>query len=85
MDSGSGQMIVKVKPQRPKVVVIKPTKVYKNKIWIEGHWRWSNQSNSYQWVKAHWAKKKRNSKWKAGNWIKMPAGWKYVPGHWLRS
>lgn len=80
-----GQMIVKVKPQKPKIVIVKPSKIYKNKVWMDGHWKWSNQSSSYQWVKGHWTKRRRNNTWKAGKWQKLPAGWKYVSGRWATS
>jgi len=79
------QFIVKVKPQRPSVVIVNPTKTYKNKIWIEGHWRWDKQVKNYQWTKGRWTRAKTNRTWRAGKWKKIPAGWKYVPGHWAKG
>jgi len=78
------QMIVKAKPQRPKVVLVRPNKVYKNKVWIEGHWKWNKRTHNYQWIKGNWTKSRPNRTWKAGKWKKIPAGWKYVPGYWSR-
>jgi hypothetical protein len=79
------QMIVKIKPQRPNVVMVKPTKIHKNKIWIEGHWKWAKQAKNYQWVKGRWVKSRINKTWRNGKWKKIPAGWKYVPGQWSKS
>lgn len=80
-----GQMIVKVKPHRPNVVIVKPNKVYKNKVWVDGHWKWSKRSQNYQWTKGHWVKRRPNNRWVVGKWQKVPSGWKYVPGRWARG
>ena len=81
----TAQVIVKVRPTPPKNIVVKPAKVYKNKVWIEGHWKWNKQTRDYRWVKGHWAKKRPRSVWVTGKWQKVPAGWKYIPGHWSRQ
>ena len=80
-----GQMIVKVKPQRPNVVVVKPNKVSKNKVWIDGHWKWNNRTHKYQWIKGCWVKSPKNQAWVSGKWLKVHAGWKYVPGRWSKK
>jgi hypothetical protein len=80
-----GQMIVKVKPQRPAVVIVTPNKSIKNKAWIEGHWAWSRKSKNYRWVKGRWVKSRKNQVWVTGKWSKVPAGWKYTPGRWSRT
>ncbi len=80
------QVIIKVKPIRPKVVLIKanvprPGPSY---VWIDGHWQWDKRSSSYIWAKGKWVKNKRNRIWISGHWHKVTGGWKWVPGHWKR-
>lgn len=83
IENASSQVLVKVKPVRPAVVVVKPAKARKNHIWIDGHWAYSHKLNRYVWIDAKWVKRPRGkAKWVPGHWNKVPGGWKYVPGHW---
>jgi len=52
--------VEKVKPSRPKILVVKPNKIRKNHVWIKGHWKWSFRKHRYVWVKGHWKRKKKN-------------------------
>jgi hypothetical protein len=84
LERASSQVIVKVKPVRPSVIVAKPAKARKNHVWIEGHWAYSHKLDRYVWVKGRWAKRPRNNaRWIPGHWKKAPGGWKFVPGHWV--
>ena len=77
------QVVVKVKPVRANVVVVKkPNRPGVNYIWIEGHWKWNKKRNAYVWVDGRWAKRQGNKKWINGHWRKSKRGWIWVPGHW---
>ena len=77
------QVVVKVKPVRTNVVVVKkPTKPGKNFIWIEGHWKWNKRRQAYVWIDGKWAKRQGNKSWVAGHWRKTRGGWTWIPGHW---
>jgi len=62
----SAQVIVKVRPQRPKTVIIKPTKTNRNKVWKAGDWKWSRRTNSYYYIKGHWARRRGANVWVEG-------------------
>ncbi len=79
----SAQIIVRVKPQVPKVVVIKSKPPVKGYVWRDGHWK--IHKNKYVWVKGHWVKPRRNHVWTKGHWKQMHRGWVWVPGRWTRA
>ena len=83
-DNLSAQVVVKIKPARPKVVVVKPPKPGPKHVWINGHWKWSKKRKEYIWVKGYWLKPKKGRAWVPGHWEKVPGGFKWVPGHWRR-
>lgn len=82
--SANAQVVVKVRPASPKVVVVKPHRPGHAHVWVDGHWRWSKKAHKYVWIKGHWVKRKRGHKWMPGHWAKTPGGHKWVPGHWGR-
>ena len=49
--------IVKVKPNHPKTIIVKPKKIRRNYVWIKGHWKWSLRIGRDVWVKGKWKKK----------------------------
>lgn len=83
-DNLSAQVVVKVKPAKPKVVVVKPAKPGPKHVWIDGHWKWSKKRKEYVWVKGYWLKPKKGYTWVPGHWKKVPGGFKWVRGHWRR-
>ncbi len=85
VESAEAQIVVKVRPATPKVIVTKPRKPFSNAIWIEGSWVWNKRSNRYVWQSGKWVKPRRNRTYVAGRWIKRPNGWLYVPGKWVAS
>lgn len=85
VQSAEAQIVVKVRPTTPKVLVKKPRKPFSNAIWIDGRWVWSKRSKHYVWKSGQWVKPKRNRTYVAGRWIKKPNGWLYVPGKWVVS
>jgi hypothetical protein len=83
-ENACSQVVVKVKPAKPKVVVVKPAKPGPRHIWVKGHWRWNKKREEYVWVKGHWVKPKKGRAWVPGHWKKVPGGFRWVPGHWRR-
>ena len=58
-----GQRVVIKHNNTKKVIKVKPNKVKKNYIWVEGHWKWSFRKHRYVWVKGHWKRKKKHHVW----------------------
>ncbi|MCK4664476.1 MAG: YXWGXW repeat-containing protein [Bacteroidales bacterium] len=81
--NSDAQIVVKVKPVRPKVVVVKPARPGQNFIWVDGYWK-TGPNNNYVWVKSHWKKNRKGHNWIPGHWKKVRSGWKWIPGHWKR-
>lgn len=82
--SSNAQVIVKVKPLRPKIIVVKPARVKAKHTWVAGHWRWNKRSGKYVWVKGHHVKNRRGFAYVPGHWRAAPKGHKWVPGHWKK-
>lgn len=81
--SATSQIVVKVIPTKPKVIVSHPAKANPGHTWIDGHWKWSKKNSKYVWIKGHWEKPARHgSTWVSGHWADTPKGHKWVPGHW---
>jgi len=78
----NAQVVVKVRPARPAVVVARPAKARSGHTWIEGHWRYNNQTNQYVWVKGHWKQTRAGHNWVAGRWVTCTGGHKWVAGYW---
>ena len=78
------QVVIKVRPAKPNVVVMKPQKPGTRHIWIDGHWKWNKKRKEYVWIKGYWTQPKKGQKWIPGHWVKVPGGHKWVPGHWAR-
>jgi len=76
------QIVVKVRPARPAVVVKKPVKARRGHVWREGHWVYSNKKGKYIWRKGQWVKKRPGKVWVKGHWKLVPGGQRWVPGHW---
>ncbi len=76
----NAQIIIKIKPPKPKVVVVK-TKHRPHHIWVKGHWK-TTPSGKFVWVEGHWIKKRHGFVWIDGHWKKVRGGWIWVPGHW---
>ena len=78
------QVIVKMKPVKPRKVIIKTKVPGRNFIWISGHWKWKPSLNKYVWVNGRWVKQRKGKIWIPGHWKKFPAGHIWVPGHWRK-
>jgi YXWGXW repeat-containing protein len=82
--SVTAQVIVKVKPVRPKVIVVKPNHHKKGHVWIAGHWSWNKRTHEYHWVTAKWVKARHSQRYVAGHWKTVSGGHRWVSGHWAR-
>lgn len=74
-------LVVKIRPQKPKIVIVKPDKPGKDHFWKSGHW--VIKKNRYVWVDGYWIKKRPNHIWINGHWKKVRHGWIWVPGHFV--
>ncbi len=79
---GKAQIIVKVKPKKPAVTLIKPAKPGVGYVWIDGHWVVKN--NRYVWKKGRWVKARKKHRWVNGHWKRTAGAWIWVPGHWRK-
>lgn len=77
------QVVVSVRPARPKVVVVKPA-TRRGHIWVAGSWKWSRRKAAYVWTDGYWIKKRRGHRYVAGHWVVVGRGHKWVPGRWVR-
>lgn len=82
LPEAQSQVVVKVRPARPAVIVKKPNRAKRGHVWREGHWVYNKRQGKYVWRKGHWTKKRPGKVWVAGHWKKTPGGEKWVPGHW---
>jgi hypothetical protein len=78
----SAQIIVKVRPNRPAVVLKRPAKAKSDHTWVDGHWRYDNQSNRYVWAKGHWKQNRNGHNWTAGKWVACTGGHNWTAGRW---
>ena len=85
LGTASAQVVVKVRPARPAAVVVKPAKIKRGYIWVDGHWKYNKRHNRYVWVNAKYVRVKRGHAYVAGHWKSVPGGYKWVPGHWRRA
>ena len=78
---GKAKHYVKVKPDKPQVVVVpKPGPKH---VWKEGYWVWVPASTRYDWVPGAWVVPPSQYKvWVPGHWKKTRLGWTWVNGHW---
>lgn len=80
LSEATAQIVVKVRPAQPKVVVARPKKTRSGHIWIAGHWRYNG--NRYVWQKATWVKARTGHNWIAGTWETCNGGYRWVAGYW---
>jgi hypothetical protein len=82
--ASSAQVVVRVRPVAPKVVVVRPAERRAGWVWADGEWRWDRPTKQYVWVEGHWIKEVPSSVWVAGHWRRTRGGEAWVPGHWAR-
>ena len=57
VDIKQNNKVVKVRPNKPRIIITKPNKLKRNYIWVPGHWKWSLRKGRYVWIKGKWKKK----------------------------
>ena len=77
------QVVVQEKPREPVIQKVKSTDE-KGRLWIQGHWRWNQQKETYEWVEGHYEKAPRGHLYRKGNWRRVKDGWVWIPGKWVR-
>lgn len=82
-NTAQAQVVVKVRPNRPKVVVKRPA-ARKGYVWIQGHWKVNNRRNGYVWVKGHWARARKGYRYVPGKWVTVRGGHQWKSGVWVR-
>ncbi len=81
----AAQIVVKVKPTRPKVVVAKPAYIKAGHVWVAGHWQWDKRAKKYTWVKGRQVRNRRGYQYVPGYWVAVQGGGaKWVAGSWKR-
>jgi hypothetical protein len=79
--TSNAQIIVKVRPPRPAVVVARPPAPGPGYVWVEEDW--VGRGNNYDWHGGYWAAPPRaGNHWVPGHWVQRRRGWVWMPGHW---
>lgn len=77
----TAQIIVKVRPPRPTVVVTRPPAPGPGHVWIEEDW--VGRGRDYEWHGGYWAAPpQRGYVWVPGRWTHSRRGYVWVPGRW---
>ncbi|MCB9059683.1 MAG: YXWGXW repeat-containing protein [Calditrichae bacterium] len=79
----NAQIVVKVKPQKPDIVNLRPVQIDKGMIWIDGNWVVKN--NRYVWANGYWVKANPALIRVNGYWKHVHGGWIWVEGHWKKQ
>ena len=79
---GNANRVVVAKPNRPRVIVNRPSYNRPGYIWRDGYWRWNDFYGQYIWQEARWLKIKRNHFWVPGFWQITAGGFLWVEGYW---
>jgi hypothetical protein len=76
------QLIVRVRPRAPRVVVTRPPAPSPRHVWIQEDWRVNR--GRYDYAGGRWeAPPDARSVWVPGHWKHTPRrGWVWKPGHW---
>ncbi len=75
------QLIVRVRPARPTVVVARPIAPSPRHVWVEEDW--VRHGHGYRWHGGYWAAPPRaRAVWIPGHWETRPRGEVWMPGYW---
>lgn len=80
----NAQVVVKIKPLKPTVLVKKPSKIKSGFFWVEGHWQWSYRKGCYVWNKGHWQKQRKGFRYVPGYWKIGRGGFTWISGSWKK-
>ena len=79
--SADAQVVVKVRPAVPAVVVARPAAPAPDYIWVDGEWVYS-RNRGYVWKEGYWLKPRRGYVWTPGRWTTVRGGHRWVAGCW---
>lgn len=54
-------------------------------VWIDGDWKYSRQTHSYERRNGYWEKPNQGRTYVSGHWQSTPRGQYWVEGHWQRQ
>ena len=79
--AADAQVIVRVRPARPTVVVARPAAPSPRHVWVDEDW--VGERGAYRWHGGYWAAPPREQAvWVPGHWSGRRRGYSWVPGHW---
>ncbi|MFP5039427.1 hypothetical protein [Parasediminibacterium sp. JCM 36343] len=75
------QIIVNIRPERPRVVVARPVAPSPRHVWVEEEW--VPQGGTYVFHGGYWSAPIRpGAMYIPGHWKNTRHGWVWRPGHW---
>lgn len=81
LPAAQAQIIVKVRPPRPKVVVVRPAPPSPRHVWVAEDW--VVRGNKYYWHGGYWVVPPRpHAVWAPGHWRHTRRGDVWIPGRW---
>lgn len=80
----NAQVVVKIRPEPPKAVVVRPAMPGPGMMWIEPDWYWSKNKKAYVWREGRWVHPRKRAVWVPGHWQAVPGGHNWSPGYWGR-
>jgi hypothetical protein len=67
------------------VVYARPQRPSEQHIWIDGNWRYKNQSHQYVQNTGYWERPKHGQSYVSGRWQTTPKGKSWSKGHWQKN
>jgi hypothetical protein len=79
--SSKAQIVVRVRPERPGPVVVRPYRPSPRHVWVSEEW--VPGGGTYVYHAGYWVLPPRpGTIWIAGHWRRRPNGYVWVGGHW---
>jgi hypothetical protein len=79
--TSDAQIVVRVRPPRPKVIVVRSAPPSRYHVWVDEDWVVAGRG--YRWNGGHWAAPPRmHAVWMPGYWRNSRRGDIWVPGYW---
>jgi len=63
----------------------RPPRPSETHIWIDGDWRWNNQTHVYVQKAGYWDRPRQGQYYVQGNWQTTPRGKSWNRGHWQKD
>jgi hypothetical protein len=79
--ASDAQIIVKIRPPRPRAVVVRPVAPSRAHVWVEEDW--VGEGDHYRWNGGHWeAPPRPHARWAKGFWKHGRGGDVWIAGRW---